>query len=190
MSTRAPSRSTSCSREAKEKPGGKAAWLRHQRDRNAGTSAFVSTAATASPRRPSERTVTSDCLRRALSTSTSIGVVMSPDAVLSCDNRDPAPQGVREPNPALSCLEHLAGGAEPEPGEKAGEFRGFLLEPDVMSKPMTPGHRRPRLARIELPRMEVEHDRLTLVIVDTVDTAPDELERRQPEVAAAANRQV
>ena len=38
--------------------------------------------------------------------------------------------------------------------------------------------------------MEVEHDRLTLVIVDTVDTAPDELERRQPEVAAAANRQV
>src|SRR5271167_1990791 len=139
MRTRAPSRSTSCSREATEKPAGRAEWLRHQRDRNAGTSASVSTAATASPRRPSERTVTRDCLRRALSTSTSIGVVMSPynrdKGQLSCGNRDPAPQSVREPNPTLSCLEYFTGGAEPEPGEKARELRGFLFEPDVMSKP-------------------------------------------------------
>src|SRR5439155_15707480 len=46
----------------------------HQRDENAGT-LMPSSAATESPRRPSERTVTSDCLSRASSTSASHATV-------------------------------------------------------------------------------------------------------------------
>src|SRR5881409_1828915 len=43
----------------------------HQRDENAGVLGCVPTTATRSPRRPSDRTVTSDCRSDALSTSAS-----------------------------------------------------------------------------------------------------------------------
>src|SRR3989442_4505800 len=47
----------------------------HQRDENAGTELQVSSAATDRPRRPSERTATSACLRRASRTSASNAIV-------------------------------------------------------------------------------------------------------------------
>src|SRR5438093_390808 len=59
-----------------------------------------------------------------------------------------------------------------------------------MAEPMAPGHRRTRLAGIELPRMKIEHHRLALVRVHMVDAAANQLVRREPEIAAAADRQV
>ena len=59
-----------------------------------------------------------------------------------------------------------------------------------MAKAVAPWHLRARLARIELPRMHVEHHRLPLSDVDAPDAPTDDRNRQESEVAASANRKV
>ena len=66
----------------------------------------------------------------------------------------------------------------------------MALHTDVVPELMAPRHRRPRLLGIELPGMEVEHDRLALDRVDPADRRLDEAAREQPEVAAPTDREV
>ena len=70
------------------------------------------------------------------------------------------------------------------------EFCGLSGETDRVAEAMTPGHRRTRLVRIELPRVHVEHHRLSLARVDVLHGELRQRERQQPEVPAATNRQV
>src|SRR5439155_16121651 len=85
---------------------------------------------------------------------------------------------------------HFTRGAEPELREQERQLDRFGLEADVMAEAMAPGHGRTRLAGIELPRMKIEHHRLALVRVHVVDAAANQLVRREPEIAAATDRQV
>src|SRR5882672_8149164 len=59
-----------------------------------------------------------------------------------------------------------------------------------MTEAIPPRHRRPRLAWIELPRMQVEHHGLLFPGVHALHAPTHERERREPEEAAAANGKI
>src|SRR6516162_158612 len=86
--------------------------------------------------------------------------------------------------------DHGADGVEPERPQQARELGFLLAHPDVVTEAIAPGHRRPRLIGIELPGVEIEDDRPVLGDVDPPDAAADQREGRQPEVAAASDREV
>src|SRR5204862_3271739 len=97
-------------------------------------------------------------------------------------------EAIREKDP--SRLQDLTGRAEAELAEQGGKLGRVPSQADIVAEAMRPGHRRARLVRIELPGMQVEHDRLSFPYVHAPNSAAHQFQRQQPEVAAAADREI
>jgi hypothetical protein len=87
-------------------------------------------------------------------------------------------------------VEDVTGRAEGKMREQTIELRHLLLDADVVTEAMMPRHLWPRLAGIELPRMEVEHHRPPFPDIDILDTEARQREGRQPEIATPSHRNV
>ena len=64
-----------------------------------------------------------------------------------------------------------------------------LGDVDGVAEPSEPPYGHPGLLSIELPRMEIDHGRLALALVDVSNRAARDLVREEAEVAAARHRQ-
>ena len=86
------------------------------------------------------------------------GTSATREAPVTTAARGPVPRAASQPG--SHSREHIARSREAELPSRRCEFGGFLLHADVVTKRMAARHPGPRLARIELPRMQVEHHRL------------------------------
>src|SRR4029079_4543363 len=84
----------------------------------------------------------------------------------------------------------LTDGPEPELPQQACQLVRFGFQPTLMAKSIAPGHRRTGLAGGELPRVQIEHDRLLLAEIHAADCAAEQSIGKKPEQPPSTNRQV
>src|SRR6185436_18302809 len=105
-------------------------------------------------------------------------------------NRNRVDDGIEHANAADTRFKKLTNGAEPELPQQACQLVRFGFQSTVVAKSIAPGHRRARLARVELPRVQIEHDRLLLAEIDPADCAAEQRIRKKSEQPPSTNRQV
>ena len=91
---------------------------------------------------------------------------------------------------AFTKPQNIPGGSETDFAKERLQFRFLSSQIDVVAKSMVGGHRWPRLAGIQFPRVEVEHHRLAFFGVHMMDPTASPTNGEEPEVATASDRQV
>src|SRR5688500_19739957 len=87
-----------------------------------------------------------------------------PDDLNRC-HRQPIAETVEDADAGHARVEEGARGAEMEVAHQPVELGSLVLDADVMTEAMVPRHRRPRLPRVELPGVQVEHDGMMLATI-------------------------
>jgi hypothetical protein len=67
------------------------------------------------------------------------------------------------------------------------ELRLNLIQVYIVAKAMVPRHGGVRLVGVQLPGMEIEHDRLSFMPIHTLNAASDQLRWEEPEKTATTD---
>jgi len=73
--------------------------------------------------------------------------------------------------------EDIADGRESNVAKKSSEFLLLSRHADVVPDPIPPGHRWPRLVRVQFPWVEVEENRLALASIHSPDSGSSQCHR-------------